>query len=338
MQTLSQYDYDLPPERIAQVPLEQRDQSKMLHLNKSTGEIEHKNFQNIIDILQPNDLLILNNSRVSALRIFGKKTTGANVEALLLTPTGKPNEFTALMKPGKRLQPGTTVHFEKELNATVTQNLENGQKNLQFQSVENLDKILQEIGKTPLPPYIKVALENSSRYQNIYADTNGSAATPTAGLHFTEKVFEKIKNKKVAIEYVTLDVSIDTFKPVQVDDLSKVTLHGERCTIPAKTASAIENCKGRIIAVGTTTVRTLESFATDKRKIEPGAKVTRKFIYPGYEFKIIDGMLTNFHMPKTTMLMMISALSTKDHVFRAYQEAIKEDYRFLSFGDSMLIL
>ena len=336
--SLSDYDYPLPEESIAQTPLEDRAAAKLLWLHRQTGQCSHHVFSDAVDLLEKDDLLILNNTKVSAKRLFGHKPTGGLVEALLLRPSAHPGEFIALMKPGKRLKPGAVIEFEKDLTAEVTKDLEEGLKLIRFFSIEKLAECWDEIGQVPLPPYIKTKLARPERYQTVYAKEEGSAAAPTAGLHFTPEIFEKLNKKGVHISFVTLDVGIDTFRPIQEEKIAEVKMHGEICSVSEETAAAIESCKGRIIGVGTTTVRTLESFARTKRKIDFGKKTSKLFIFPGYEFKIIDGMFTNFHMPKTTMLLMISALAGKEKIFHAYQEALENNYRFLSFGDSMLIL
>ena len=336
--SLSDYNYHLPEEAIAQTPLEDRASAKLLWLDRQTGQCSHHVFLDAVDFLEKDDLLVLNNTKVSAKRLFGHKTTGGHVESLLLRAGLYPGEFIALMKPGKRLKPGVIIEFEKELRAEVVQDLEEGLKLLRFSSVAQLEKYWDEIGQVPLPPYIKTVLDTPERYQTVYAAEKGSAAAPTAGLHFTPEILEKIQKKGVKLSFVTLDVGIDTFRPIQEEKITEVKMHGEVCSVSKETAAAVESCKGRIIAVGTTTVRTLESFAKGKRKIDFGKKTSKLFIFPGYEFKIIDGMFTNFHMPKTTMLLMISALSSKEKVLSSYHEALEKNYRFLSFGDSMLIL
>lgn len=353
---LSDYDYNLPDELIAQEPLLDRASSRLIWVHngkyKEEGEqnkvssLSHHKFSDIVDILQPNDLLIMNDTRVTALRLMGRKETGAKVEALLLQEIAQ-GEFVALTFPARKLKVGTPIFFDQGLVAKVTQDIEGaqGQKVIQFQPPDDplLPGKLLSLGKTPLPPYIKSSLENPERYQTVYASHGGSAAAPTAGLHFTEELLEKLSNKGVKTARVTLHVSMDTFRPLHEEDLKKVKMHGERCSVPQETIDAINACTGRIIAVGTTSVRTLETFAIGKRKIDPAAtegSVSKMFIWPGghNQFKIIDGMFTNFHMPKTTMLMMISSLAGWNNVKAAYDEAVREKYRFLSFGDSMLLL
>ncbi len=336
MESLSNYDYNLPESVIAQRPLEDRAGSKLLYLHKVTGLVEHRRFKDAVDLLQTGDLLVLNNTRVTAFRLFGHKPTGAKVEVLVLKQTG-PSTFEALVRPGKRLQPGATIEFEHGLKATIEANLQDGQKLLKFESRDPLTVTLTRQSAVPLPPYVHEALNDPERYQTVYAQVPGSAAAPTAGLHFTPEILKELKGKGVQTAWVTLNVGVDTFRPIQTEDPSDHSIHGEICELPEETAEAVSNCKGRVIAVGTTSVRTLESFAIGRRKIQTGRQDTRLFIRPGYEFKIIDGMFTNFHMPRTTMLMMISALAGREAVMNAYQEALNHKYRFLSFGDSMLI-
>lgn len=330
------FDYDLPEELIAQEPLKDRAASRLLWLHKDSGKVEHRQFRDAIDILQSGDLLVLNNTRVTALRIFGSKSTGAKVEALLLREEN-PGEFVALVKPAKKLQPGTVINFENRLEAEVTANLEAGQKRLKMLTPEYAS-ILAKIGQTPLPPYIHSKLDNPNRYQTVYAETGGSAAAPTAGLHFTPEIFDALKAKGVETAFVTLNVGIDTFRPISAETPAEHQMHGETCHLSPETAHAIAAAKGRIIAVGTTSVRTLESFAVGPRKVETGSRSTKLFIRPGYEFQVIDGMFTNFHMPRTTMLLMLAALAGSENVEAAYLAAITDKYRFLSFGDSMLVL
>jgi S-adenosylmethionine:tRNA ribosyltransferase-isomerase len=334
---LSDFDYDLPDEAIAQDPLDDRASSKLLHIDRQTGQMHDRCFRDVVNILQPGDLVVVNDTRVTALRLFGTKPTGARVEALLLQEE-EPGTFIALLKPGKRLKEGAQIEFEDDLVATVQSNLDGARKRIVFEPKKDLQQRLESCGRLPLPPYIVKPLKNGERYQTVYASNPGSAAAPTAGLHFTSEIIKTLKHNGVQFATITLDVSVDTFRPVQVNDPKDHEMHGERCTIPVETAAAINATKGRIIGVGTTTVRTLESFAVGQKRVEPGTTISKLFIRPGYAFKVIDGMFTNFHMPKTTMLLMISALASHDLVMRSYVHALKEGYRFLSFGDSMLIL
>lgn len=334
MDRLSDYDYLLPESAIAQEPLADRAASRLLWLHKETGEVEHRVFRDVPQLLEPGDLLVLNDTRVTALRLFGNKPTGGQVEVLLLKEL-EPQVFVALARPGKRLQPGAKIYFLEGVECEVVQNLEDGQKKLRFNvSLERL----QAIGQVPLPPYINTALGEPERYQTVYATVGGSAAAPTAGLHFTSEILSELEERGVGIARVTLDVGLDTFRPVQAEVLSEHHMHGERCSVPPETAEAVATCTGRVIAVGTTAVRTLESLAEGPRKLGSGTHTTSIFIRPGYRFQIVDGMFTNFHLPRTTMLMMISAMAGRENVLYAYQEALERQYRFLSFGDAMLIL
>ena len=329
--------YELPDELIAQTPLADRAASRLLVLNKS-GKIEHRQFLDVLEILRPDDLLVMNDTRVSAVRLLGHKETGGAVEALLLREI-EPRTFEVLLKPAKRLKPGSRLMFDG-LSAEVLDVSadETPVRRLRFDANPNLMQKLDEIGLTPLPPYIHENLQNRERYQTVYGQSEGSAAAPTAGLHFTPEILKKLSDSGVRTATVTLDVSIDTFRPVQVENLDEHVMHGERCSIPEDTVAKIASCRGRIIAVGTTTVRTLEAFATGKRQVRSGQLVSKLFIRPGFDFQIVDGMFTNFHLPGTTMMLMISALAGRENVLAAYREAVSSKYRFLSFGDSMLII
>ncbi len=337
MDRLIDYDYDLPEELIAQEALHDRAASRLLHLDKATGEIRHRHFREVLDILKPEDLLVVNNTRVTALRVFGHKLTGGQVEFLILREH-ESGGYEALSKPAKRLPPGTIVELERGVQTRVEEDLGSGKKRIVLLDQDNPGETLRRIGEVPLPPYIHTRLDNPERYQTVYAESGGSAAAPTAGLHFTPEILDALRANGVKLAEVTLSVGMDTFRPVTAENVHDHTMHGEQCTMPESTASAIEQCKGRVIAVGTTAVRTIESFAESRTAVRHGVKDTNIFIFPGYRFKAVNGMFTNFHMPKTTMLMMISALAGHDAIMRAYKEAIQERYRFLSFGDSMLIL
>jgi S-adenosylmethionine:tRNA ribosyltransferase-isomerase len=337
VERLSDYDFELPEERIAQTPLEDRAGSRLLHLYRDSGQVEHRAFREVLEILQPGDLLVMNDTRVSALRLMGHKPTGAEVEALLLHERG-PGLYEALLRPGKRLRPGATIQFGEDLTATVGEELGNGRKTVRFAPDVDLDARLRRVGTVPLPPYIHAALADAERYQTVYGREKGSAAAPTAGLHFTPEILAALRDKGVETATVTLHVGMDTFRPVTVDDPSEHPMHGEECAVSAETARQVSECRGRVVAVGTTTVRTLETFARGPRILETGRTTSRLFIRPGFNFQVVDGMFTNFHLPRTTMMMMISALSSRDRVMAAYGEALRDGYRFLSFGDSMLIL
>lgn len=336
MERVSDYEYELPEGAIAQRPLDDRAASKLLYLHKSSGEIEHRTFREVPSFLRAGDLLVLNNTRVSAFRLFGRKPTGAAVELLALRNLGK-GRYEALLRPGRRLQPGARIEFEG-LSALVEENLDEGRKLVRFEAESDVEAAIRSASVAPLPPYVHEQLRDPSRYQTVYADTDGSAAAPTAGLHFTSEILQEIEAKGVRLAWVTLNVGLDTFRPVQVEDAAEHPIHGETCELPPETADAVERCEGRIIAIGTTSVRTLETFAHARRRVASGKRDTRLFIRPGYEFKVVDGMFTNFHMPRTTMLMMISALAGRENVMAAYREALHSGYRFLSFGDSMLIV
>lgn len=334
---LSEFDYELPEELIAQEPLEDRSASRLLWVGRTTGEIRDCVFSDVVDILREGDLLIANDTRVSALRLFGKKPSGGRVEVLLLHQTGA-REYVTMLKPGRRLKVGASIILNDGMEAKVSEDIDGTLKKVVFEPLDGLKDRLDRIGQVPLPPYIHKPLQNPERYQTVFASKDGSAAAPTAGLHFTPQILGALESKGISFAKVTLDVSIDTFRPVQIDNTDLHQMHGEYCTISEETASAIERCKGRIIAVGTTTVRTLESFAKGKRRVEPGRMLTKLFIRPGFEFRVVDGMFTNFHMPRTTMLMMISAFATPQIIKDSYRHAIAKRYRMLSFGDSMLIM
>lgn len=279
----------------------------------------------------------MNDTRVTARRLFGERPTGGRVEALLLEPRGSAR-YSALVKPAKRLNIGAVIRFEDGLSAEVTADLGDGKRELAFQESADLESRLARAGEVPLPPYITERLLDAERYQTVFASQPGSAAAPTAALHFTRELLEKIRAKGVQTATVTLNVGIDTFRPVQTENLDEHRMHGESCSVPEPTSEAIARCQGRIVAVGTTTVRTLESLASGPRQVQSGSTRTSLFIREGYRFRVIDGMITNFHLPRTTMLVMISAFAGRQNIFRAYEEAVRERYRFLSFGDAMLII
>jgi len=333
---LSDYDYDLPESLIAQTPLTDRAAARLLWLHRETGTIEHGHFRDVEEILTPGDLLVVNNTRVTARRIFGHKPTGGEVELLLLHELG-PRRFECLARPGRRLPVGSIIEFgEGWPVATVVAVSQGPTRTVEFSA--DPTALLAAAGAVPLPPYIANPIKDPERYQTVFAQTAGSAAAPTAGLHFTEELVEQLRAQGIDFAEVTLNVGIDTFRPVQVEQLDLHEMHGETCSLGTETAEKIHACRGRIIAVGTTSVRTLESFAVGPRRVETGTKSTSLFIRPGYRFKVIDGMFTNFHMPRTTMLMMIAAFAGHTAVFEAYRQAVDQRYRFLSFGDSMLIL
>lgn len=330
-----EFDYDLPEELIAQTPLDDRAASRLLRLDRRTGAVRHLGFRDIVAELGEGDLLVLNDTRVSALRLVGRKPTGGEVEALLLSE-GDDGLFDCLLKPARRLQPGALVDFGEGLSGVVGEGGDGPVRRIRIVGPD-WRQALARLGSVPLPPYVRSVIPDAERYQTVYASRPGSAAAPTAGLHFTPDLLGLVKDKGVQVATVTLNVSIDTFRPVQSDLIEDHEIHGETCEMPELTAIAINECQGRIVAVGTTSVRTIESFSVGRRKVEPGRMKTKIFITPGYDYLCVDAILTNFHMPRTTMLAMISAFVSHDHLFCAYREAVREKYRFLSFGDSMLI-
>lgn len=338
----SDFYYDLPQEQIAQTPTEPRDHSRLMILHKDSDRIEHKHFYDIIDYLDEGDALIVNDSRVIPARIYGcKEDTGAKIEFLLLKQIEN-NRWETLVKPGKKAKIGTSFIFgDGLLRATVTDIVDDGNRIVELECEENIFTTLDKIGQMPLPPYITEKLEDQERYQTVYSHELGSAAAPTAGLHFTNELLDKIREKGVRIGYVTLHVGLGTFRPVKVDDVTKHRMHSEHYEIPAETAELIQQTKAsgkRVIAVGTTTCRTLESVAAQYSEIRPCDGYTDIFIYPGFTFKALDGLITNFHLPESTLIMLVSAFYGYDKTMKAYEVAVKEKYRFFSFGDAMAIL
>lgn len=338
---VKEFYYDLPEELIAQVPIQKRDESRLMVLNRKKQTIEHKVFKNILDYLQPGDCLVRNNTKVIPARIYGKKETGANVEFLLLNNI-EGDIWESIVRPGNKLHVGTKVVFgDGLLNAEILEVMEGGTRKVKFTYDGIFNEILDQIGLMPLPPYIHEELKEKDRYQTVYAKYQGSAAAPTAGLHFTEKLLEKIKEKGVEIANVTLHVGIGTFRPVKVEKIEDHHMHSEHYYIKPEDAEKINKAKqngGRIISVGTTSCRVLESVADKNGLVKAVEGDTSIFIYPGYKFKCIDGLITNFHLPESTLLMLVSALAGKDYIMRAYEEAVKEKYRFFSFGDAMVII
>lgn len=334
------FNYDLPEALIAQSPLTDRDQSKLLILNKETGSITHTHFNHIIDELDNNDILVMNDTKVIPARLYGiKEETKAAIEILLLKEEQK-DIWQCLVKPAKRIKIGTIVNFSNKLKAECIEIRGEGIR--VFKLIYNgiLYEILDELGEMPLPPYIHEKLSNKDRYQTVYAKNIGSAAAPTAGLHFTKELIEKIKEKGIKIVYITLHVGLGTFRPVNVSDVTKHKMHSEFYSMDAGAANVLNDAKKsgkRIISVGTTTTRTLETIMKLYGKFQKCSGFTDIFIYPGFEFKAIDALITNFHLPKSTLLMLVSALSSKDMIMKAYHEAIEKEYRFFSFGDSMFI-
>ncbi len=338
---VEEFDYELPEELIAQTPLEKRDESRLMVLDKKTGEIEHKKFYNIIDYLNPGDTLVLNNSKVLPARLIGvKEETNAVIEILLLKNIEK-EVWECLVKPARRIKVGTVISFGNgKLKAKCVKEEEEGIRHLELIYDGILLEILEELGTMPLPPYIHEKLKDQSRYQTVYAKEVGSAAAPTAGLHFTNELLEKIKKKGVNIAYITLHVGLGTFRPVSVEKVEDHEMHSEYYMMDKETANLLTQTKKnhkRIIAVGTTSTRTLETIMKKYHKFQECSGWTNIFIYPGYEFSAIDCLITNFHLPKSTLVMLVSSLAGKDNILNAYQEAIKEKYRFFSFGDAMFI-
>ena len=336
----SDFYYELPEELIAQTPLQQRDASRLMDLDRVTGEIKHRHFYELPDLLAEGDCLILNDSRVLPARLLGKRSTGGAVEVVLLRDLGD-GKWECLTRPGKKTRPGAELSFgEGALTATVTEAIEDGNKILQFHYDGIFLELLERLGKMPLPPYIKEELQDSERYQTVYSRNLGSAAAPTAGLHFTPELLEKIRARGINIGYVTLHVGLGTFRPVKEEEIQDHIMHSEYCEVPEETAELICRTKAsghRVIAVGTTTCRTLESFAEPNGMIHKSSGWTDIFIYPGYEFKCVDALVTNFHLPESTLVMLVSALAGRERILHAYEIAVKERYRFFSFGDAMLI-
>ena len=339
---LHDFYFDLPEELIAQDPLEDRSSSRMLVLDKKTGERQHKIFKDVIDYLNPGDCLVLNNTRVLPARLIGaKEGTGAKIEVLLLKRK-QDNIWETLVKPGKKARPGARIVFGDNLQVgEVIDVVEEGNRLIRFEYEGIFEEVLDQLGEMPLPPYITHQLKDKERYQTVYAKHNGSAAAPTAGLHFTKELLKKIQEKGIKIANVTLHVGLGTFRPVKVENILDHHMHSEFYSIEEEDAKCINDTKqagGRIISVGTTSTRTLESVADENGMVRAGSGWTEIFIYPGYQFKVIDGLITNFHLPESTLLMLVSALAGREHILEAYQEAVKERYRFFSFGDAMLII
>lgn len=338
----SDFYFDLPQELIAQDPLEDRSSSRLLVLDKNTGEISHHIFRDIIDYLHPGDCLVLNNTKVIPARLLGEREgTGGHVEVLLLKRK-EADVWETLVKPGKKCKPGQRLSFgDGLLKAEVLETVEEGNRLIRFEYEGIFEEVLDKLGEMPLPPYITHKLKDKNRYQTVYAKYEGSAAAPTAGLHFTEELFQKLEEKGVLVANVTLHVGLGTFRPVKVDDVSKHHMHTEFYQVTKEEADRINKAKqagGRIVCVGTTSCRTIESAADENGVLKPGQGDTDIFIYPGYSFKMMDVLITNFHLPESTLLMLVSALAGKEQVMRVYEEAVRERYRFFSFGDAMIIL
>ena len=338
----SDFDYDLPKELIAQDPLEDRSASRLMVLHRKSGTIEHRVFHDIVEYLRPGDCLVRNNTKVIPARLFGmREDTGATIELLLLKRREN-DVWETLVKPGKKARTGARLVFgDNHLTGEIIDVLEDGNRLIQFHYEGIFEEILDELGQMPLPPYITHKLKDKNRYQTVYAKYEGSAAAPTAGLHFTEELFQKIEEKGVKVANVTLHVGLGTFRPVKVDDVTKHHMHTEFYRVDQEAADLMNETKkngGRIICVGTTSCRTIESAADEQGVIHPGQGDTSIFIYPGYKFKMLDALITNFHLPESTLLMLVSALAGKDQIMSAYETAVKEKYRFFSFGDAMMIL
>ena len=334
--------FDLPPELIAQTPIVKRDASRLLVLPKEEGEVAHRHFYDLTDYLRPGDCLILNDSRVLPARLLGQRLPGGGAcEVLLLIDRGD-NVWECLVRPGKRLRRGARVSFgDGKLKGEIVDELPDGNRLVKFEYEGIFLEVLDALGKMPLPPYIKAELQDRERYQTVYSRVVGSAAAPTAGLHFTPELLEKVQGMGVSLGYVTLHVGLGTFRPVKEENILDHDMHSEYCVIPPETAELINRTKangGRVICVGTTSCRTIESWAGEDGHMEPSAGWTKIFIYPGYRFKVLDGLITNFHLPESTLLMLVSALAGRERVLEAYKEAVAEQYRFFSFGDAMLIV
>ena len=336
----SDFYFDLPEALIAQTPLERRDSSRLLLLDKNTGEIEHRHFYDLPAYLHKGDCLVMNDSRVLPARLLGCRSSGGSVELVLLRDLGE-GKWECLSRPGRKTKPGTELSFgDGELKATVLEVAEGGNRIVQFHYDGIFLEVLERLGKMPLPPYIKAELQDSERYQTVYSRELGSAAAPTAGLHFTKELLDKIAEKDVKLCYVTLHVGLGTFRPVKEDEIEDHAMHSEFCIIPEETARIVNETKkngGRVIAVGTTSCRTLESFANEDGTLSATSGWTDIFIYPGYRFKCVDALVTNFHLPESTLIMLVSALAGRENVLRAYETAVSERYRFFSFGDAMFI-
>ena len=336
----SDFYFDLPEELIAQTPLERRDASRLLHLDKATGALEHRHFYDLPEYLRAGDCLVLNDSRVLPARLIGSRPSGGAVELVLLRDLGD-GRWECLSRPGRKTRPGQELLFgDGELRATVEAVAEGGNRIVQFHYEGIFLEVLERLGKMPLPPYIKEELADSERYQTVYSREPGSAAAPTAGLHFTEALLEQIRAKGVKVCFVTLHVGLGTFRPVKEEEIEDHPMHAEFCIVPEKTARIINETKaagGRVVAVGTTSCRTLESFAKQDGTLEPSSGWTDIFIYPGYRFKCIDALVTNFHLPESTLIMLVSALAGRENILNAYAVAVRERYRFFSFGDAMMI-
>lgn len=335
---VTDFDYDLPQELIAQHPMEPRDHSRLLVVDKKTGEIEHKHFYDLVNYLKPGDVLVFNDTRVIPARLHGTKDTGAHVEVFLLTRRDA-TDWEVLVRPGKKLQVGAKINFSDELSCEVIEHTDFGGRVVRFKYDGIFEEILDRLGETPLPPYITAPLEDKERYQTVYNRERGSAAAPTAGLHFTKELLQKIKEIGCEEVFVTLHVGLGTFRPVSEAKIEDHKMHKEFYTVSQEAANAVNKAKAegrRIIAVGTTAVRTLEAAGADGQ-LHAGSSWTNIFIYPGYKFRLVDDLVTNFHLPQSTLLMLVSTLSTREIMLQTYKKAVEEKYRFFSFGDAMFI-
>lgn len=335
---VTDFDYDLPQELIAQHPMEPRDHSRLLVVDKKTGEIEHKHFYDLVNYLKPGDVLVFNDTRVIPARLHGTKDTGAHVEVFLLTRRDA-TDWEVLVRPGKKLQVGAKINFSDELSCEVIEHTDFGGRVVRFKYDGIFEEILDRLGETPLPPYITAPLEDKERYQTVYNRERGSAAAPTAGLHFTKELLQKIKDIGCEEVFVTLHVGLGTFRPVSEAKIEDHKMHKEFYTVSQEAADAVNKAKAegrRIIAVGTTAVRTLEAAGADGQ-LQAGSSWTNIFIYPGYKFRLVDDLVTNFHLPQSTLLMLVSTLSTREIMLQTYKKAVEEKYRFFSFGDAMFI-
>ncbi len=336
----SDFDFQLPEELIAQTPLERRDASRLLTLDRESGAVGHHHFYDLPRFLRPGDCLVLNDSRVLPARLIGHRPTGGACEVLLLVDKSG-DLWECLVRPGRKLKPGAQVIFgDGQLTATVEEELNDGKRTVRFHYQGIFLEILEQLGRMPLPPYIKAELQDQERYQTVYSKVVGSAAAPTAGLHFTPELLEQVREMGVKVCYVTLHVGLGTFRPVKAEEITDHEMHSEFCKISQETADIINETKrngGRVICVGTTSCRTVESFAAEDGTMSERSGWTSIFIYPGYKFKVLDALITNFHLPQSTLIMLVSALAGREHVLAAYEEAVREKYRFFSFGDAMFI-
>ena len=337
----SDFYYDLPQELIAQTPLDRRDGSRLMVLDKNTGAVKHMHFYDLPSLLRPGDCLVLNDSRVLPARLLGHREPGGGAAEVLLLNDKGDKTWECLVRPGKKMKPGTKLSFgDGLLTAEVTETLEGGNRLVRFHYDGIFLELLEQLGKMPLPPYIKAELQDPERYQTVYSREVGSAAAPTAGLHFTKELLEQIQAMGVSLAYVTLHVGLGTFRPVKEEEITDHEMHSEYCMISKETAETINETRrkgGRVICVGTTSCRTIESWAAEDGTLKESAGWTNIYIYPGYRFKVLDGLITNFHLPESTLVMLVSALAGREHILAAYEEAVREKYRFFSFGDAMFI-